>query len=84
MMGAIPAVNTQGAGIELDVARVRADFPILGIKVNDKPLAYLDSGASAQMPQQVIDRINRYHSSEHANIHRGVHYLSEKATEAYE
>ncbi|MGD8476045.1 MAG: cysteine desulfurase, partial [Burkholderiales bacterium] len=46
--------------------------------------AYLDSGASAQMPQQVIDRINRYHSSEHANIHRGVHYLSEKATEAYE
>ncbi|MGD8788747.1 MAG: cysteine desulfurase [Burkholderiales bacterium] len=83
-MGAIPAVNTQGAGIELDVARVRADFPILGIKVNDKPLAYLDSGASAQMPQQVIDRINRYHSSEHANIHRGVHYLSEKATEAYE
>ncbi|UCH50145.1 MAG: cysteine desulfurase [Betaproteobacteria bacterium] len=68
----------------MDVARVRADFPILETKVNGKPLAYLDSAASAQMPQQVIDRLTRYHTSEHANIHRGVHYLSEKATDAYE
>ena len=83
-MGATPAVKTQSAAQQLDVERVRADFPILGIKVNDEPLAYLDSAASAQMPQQVIDRLTRYHSSEHANIHRGVHYLSEQATNAYE
>lgn len=83
-MSAIPAVKTPGAANVLDVARVRADFPILKLRVNDKPLAYLDSGASAQMPQQVIDRLNRYHTSEHANIHRGVHYLSETATNAYE
>ncbi len=76
--------KTQSAGKAFDVARVRADFPILKIRVNDKPLAYLDSGASAQMPQQVIDRLTKYHTSEHANIHRGVHYLSEKATDAYE
>jgi cysteine desulfurase/selenocysteine lyase len=84
MMSAIPAVKTPVAGKGLDIARVRADFPILNLKVNDKPLAYLDSGASAQMPQQVIDRLIRYETSEHANIHRGVHYLSEVATDAYE
>ena len=83
-MSAIPAVKNPGTGKGFDVARVRADFPILKLRVNDKPLAYLDSGASAQMPQQVIDRLNHYHTSEHANIHRGVHYLSEIATDAYE
>ena len=67
-----------------DLARVRADFPILRGQVNGKPLAYLDNGASSQMPQQVIDRLIRYRTSEHANIHRGVHYLSETATAAYE
>ena len=82
-MSAIPAVTIRTAQA-IDVARIRADFPILNVKVNDKPLAYLDSAASAQMPQQVIDRLTRYHTSEHANIHRGVHYLSEKATDAYE
>ena len=83
-MSAIPAVRTPGSAKGFDVERVRADFPILKLRINDKPLAYLDSGASAQMPQQVIDRLNHYHTSEHANIHRGVHYLSEIATEAYE
>ena len=68
----------------LDVERLRADFPILGTKVNGKPLVYLDNGASSQMPRQVLDRIVRYQSSEHANIHRGVHHLSATATAAYE
>jgi cysteine desulfurase/selenocysteine lyase len=68
----------------LDVERIRADFPILKLKVNGKPLAYLDNAASSQMPQQVIDRLVRYQTAEHANIHRGVHHLSEIATAAYE
>jgi cysteine desulfurase/selenocysteine lyase len=68
----------------IDVERIRADFPILSLKVNGKPLAYLDNAASSQMPQQVIDRFVRYQTAEHANIHRGVHYLSEAATAAYE
>ena len=83
-MVATTAVKVQTAGQALDVERVRADFPILDTRVNGKPLAYLDSAASAQMPQQVIDRLTHYHSREHANIHRGVHYLSEQATNAYE
>jgi cysteine desulfurase/selenocysteine lyase len=68
----------------LDLARVRADFPILDLDVNGKRLVYLDNAASSQMPQAVIDRIVRYQTSEHANIHRAVHYLSEKATSEYE
>ncbi len=83
-MVATTAVKTRAAGQGLDVERIRAEFPILDTRVNGKPLAYLDSAASAQMPQQVIDRLNQYHSREHANIHRGVHYLSEQATNAYE
>ncbi len=67
-----------------DLARVRSDFPILELTVNGKPLAYLDNAASAQMPRPVIDRIVRYEMREHANIHRGVHHLSEIATAAYE
>lgn len=68
----------------LDVARLRADFPILSRRINDKPLVYLDSAASAQMPMAVIDRMRRYQMEEHANVHRGVHSLSEIATNAYE
>ena len=69
----------------LDVERLRADFPILrNVKVEGKSLVFLDNAASSQMPQQVIDRIVRYRTWEHANIHRGVHYLSETATAAYE
>jgi cysteine desulfurase/selenocysteine lyase len=67
-----------------DVAKIRADFPILSLTVNGKPLAYLDNAASAQMPRQVLDRLIQYRTREHANIHRAVHYLSETATAAYE
>ena len=57
-----------------DVARVRADFPILNLSFEGKPLVYLDNAASSQMPQQVIDRLVRYQTTQHANIHRAVHY----------
>ena len=67
-----------------DVERVRADFPILGRQVNGKPLVYLDNGASAQKPQVVIDAVTRAYSHEYANVHRGLHFLSNLATENYE
>ena len=67
-----------------DVTAVRADFPILSREVNGKPLVYLDSGASAQKPQVVIDAITTAYASEYANVHRGLHYLSNLATEKYE
>jgi cysteine desulfurase/selenocysteine lyase len=67
-----------------DVEHVRADFPILKLKVNGRPLVFLDNAASSQMPQPVIDRWVRYQTSQHANIHRAVHYLSETATAEYE
>lgn len=67
-----------------DVERVRADFPILQIAVEGKPLVYLDNAASSQMPQPVIDRLVRYQTTEHANIHRAVHTLSERATAGFE
>jgi cysteine desulfurase / selenocysteine lyase len=67
-----------------DVERIRADFPVLHQTVNGKPLVYLDNGASSQVPQVVIDRGSKYLEQEHSNIHRGVHYLSQKATTAYE
>jgi cysteine desulfurase/selenocysteine lyase len=67
----------------LDPDRIRADFPILQLKVDGKPLIYLDNAASSQMPQQVIDRLVRYQTTQHANINRAVHYLSEVATMEY-
>jgi len=67
-----------------DVAALRAEFPILDQSVNGYPLAYLDNAASAQKPQAVIDAIVRYYSHDHANVHRGVHHLSQAATSAYE
>lgn len=70
--------------MSFDVTAVRADFPILAREVNGKPLVYLDSGASAQKPQVVIDAINTAYASEYANVHRGLHYLSNLATEKYE
>ena len=66
------------------VERIRADFPILTLEIGDKPLVYLDNAASSQMPQPVIDRLVRYQTTQHANVNRGVHYLSETATSAYE
>jgi len=72
-------------GVHLfDVNKVRADFPILNLQVEGQPLVYLDNAASAQMPQQVIDRLVRYQTTQHANIHRAVHYLSELATAEYD
>ena len=67
-----------------DVERIRADFPILKLKVAGKPLVYLDNAASSQMPQPVLDRLVRYQTTQHANINRAVHYLSETATTEYE
>ena len=72
------------ATVPFDVERVRADFPILSRTVHGKPLVFLDSGASAQKPRQVIDAIAHCYEAEYANIHRGVYELSAKATEAYE
>jgi cysteine desulfurase/selenocysteine lyase len=80
-------VNADGGGPVTsgwDVARIRADFPVLHQTVNGRPLVYLDNGASSQVPQVVIDRGSRYLQEEHSNIHRGVHYLSQRATTAYE
>ena len=68
----------------MNVESIRNDFPILGRKVNGKPLVYLDSGATAQKPERVIEAVNRMHREQNANIHRGVHQLSVEATELYE
>lgn len=66
-----------------DWDKIRADFPILSLKIDGKPLIYLDNAASSQMPQQVIDRLVQYQTTQHANINRAVHYLSEVATVEY-
>lgn len=68
----------------MNINSIRNDFPILGTQVNGKPLIYLDSGATAQKPERVIEAVNRLHREQNANIHRGVHRLSEQATELYE
>ena len=78
-----PALQPQFTST-FDVERIRTDFPILELQVEGKPLVYLDNAASSQMPQPVIDRLVRYQTSQHANINRGVHYLSETATAEYE
>jgi len=81
-----PTIGQEKAapGRTFDVAKVREDFPILKQTVRGKPLVYLDNAATTQKPQAVIDALYRYYTEENANIHRGVHYLSEKATQAYE
>ena len=66
------------------IERIRSLFPILERKVHGKPLVYFDNAATTQKPQSVIDRISEYYSSENANIHRGVHHLSQIATQDYE
>src|SRR6188768_3182440 len=68
----------------LDIQQIRADFPILTQKVNGKPLVYFDNGATSQKPQIVIDAEVKYYQEINANIHRGVHTLSQLATDAYE
>src|SRR4249919_4352101 len=67
-----------------DVNRIRDDFPILSMHVYGKPLIYLDNAASAQKPNAVLDRIQHAYTSEYANVHRGLHFLANAATEAYE
>ncbi|MEF9601002.1 cysteine desulfurase [Paracoccus sp. PXZ] len=70
--------------MSFDIEKVRADFPILSRQVNGRPLVYLDNGASAQKPRVVIDAITRAYEAEYANVHRGLHFLSNLATENYE
>ena len=77
--GVAPASNSG-----LDLARIRADFPILAERINGKPLVYLDNGATSQKPQVVLDAIVNYYTHMNANIHRGVHTLSVRATEAHD
>src|SRR6201993_5399335 len=67
-----------------DVARLRQDFPALAMQIYGKPLVYLDNAASAQKPKVVLDRMMQAYTSEYANVHRGLHYLANAATEAYE
>jgi len=67
-----------------DIEKIRLDFPILSTKVHSKPLCYLDNAATTQKPKAVIDKLVEYYTSMNANIHRGVHYLSEVSTKAYE
>src|SRR5262249_5456619 len=67
-----------------DVNRIRADFPILAMQVYGKPLVYLDNAASAQKPRAVLDRLDQAYMTQYANVHRGLHFLANEATEAYE
>ena len=77
---AVPDVMTK----VFDIDKIRKDFPILKQRVNGKPLVYLDNAATSQKPQVVLDAMNRYYVEENSNIHRGVHFLSDKATQSYE
>jgi cysteine desulfurase/selenocysteine lyase len=78
------AVNAARRSSDFDVAAIRRDFPVLHQNVNGKPLVYLDNAASSQRPNAVIEAISRYYEHDHANVHRGVHTLSQRATDAYE
>ena len=76
------AARWDAASSHFDVWRIREDFPILKQKVHGNPLVYLDNAATSQKPQIVIDTISRYYATENANVHRGIHKLSEAATAA--
>jgi len=84
IQSALRSRSTSAPASTFDVERIRVDFPILALEVGGKPLVYLDNAASSQMPRQVIDRLVRYQATQHANINRAVHYLSETATSEYE
>src|SRR5690349_6617428 len=83
---ALPRGTSRPSGLRpaFDVQRIRADFPILKQLIHGKPLIYFDNGATTQKPQAVIDAISNYYETQNSNVHRGVHRLSEVATEAYE
>lgn len=83
-MSAAAAVPIRDKAASFDVERIRKDFPILRTKVHGHPLVYLDNAATSQKPREVIDALVRYYEGENANIHRGVHYLSQIATEEFE
>jgi len=76
--------ETRRPKTSLDIARIREDFPILGQKVNGRPLVYLDNAATSQKPRQVIEAISHFYSEDYSNIHRGVHTLSQRSTQSYE
>lgn len=80
----MPESERAAVAAPYDVEAVRKDFPILSREVYGKPLTYLDNGASAQKPQVVIDAVSHAYSNEYANVHRGLHFLSNAATDAYE
>jgi cysteine desulfurase/selenocysteine lyase len=77
-------MNTLVVKKPFDITTIRKDFPILSVEVHGKPLVYFDNAATTQKPQQVIDALSDYYSGYNSNVHRGVHYLSQVATEAYE
>ena len=77
-------MNMHSGNGSYDVDKIRADFPALKMQVYGKPLVYLDNAASAQKPQAVLDRLNKAYTEQYANVHRGLHYLANEATEAYE
>lgn len=83
-MSTVVTTQTPANRPRIDIQAVRSDFPILQETVHGKPLVYLDNAATSQKPRVVIETINRYYEAENSNIHRGVHYLSSEATEAYE
>jgi cysteine desulfurase/selenocysteine lyase len=83
-MSATTIKSERSARAPLDVTRLRKDFPVLDQEINGHRLAYLDSAASSQRPQSVIDAVSHYYEHDHANVHRGIHTLSHRATEAYE
>ncbi len=80
----MPEASAAISTSNIDFESIRDDFPVLSRQVKGKPLVYLDNAASSQMPVQVADRIDRYHRNEHANVHRGIHTLSQESTDAYE
>ena len=80
----LPFRTSVAAPPGVDVHRIRADFPILAQQVHGKPLVYLDSAASAQKPRAVIDTVAHFDATDYANIHRGLHTLSQRATDAFE
>jgi cysteine desulfurase / selenocysteine lyase len=82
--GAGPVTHPAVSNGSYDIARIRADFPALAMQVYGKPLTYLDNAASAQKPQAVLDRLHKAYTEQYANVHRGLHYLANEATEAYE
>jgi cysteine desulfurase/selenocysteine lyase len=83
-MSALPARHGVPRPAALDVAAIRREFPVLQRTVRGKPLAYLDNAASSQRPRVVLDAMTRYYETTHANVHRGVHTLSQEATDLFE